>query len=96
VTVYDTLDHQIDSFSQQQSLCGARTFSSQYGLVEVATLPVVSSEGAARIAPASPLAQPSSVASQPTSGIFATLEKLAELHSKGILSDEEFDRRRSC
>jgi hypothetical protein len=57
-------------------------------LVDVATLPVVSAEGGARSAPASP--QPSSVAAQPASDIFATLEKLAELHGKGILSDEEF------
>jgi hypothetical protein len=56
-------------------------------LVDVATLPVVSAEGGARSAPASP---PSSVAVQPVSDIFAALEKLAELHGKGILSDEEF------
>jgi hypothetical protein len=90
VTVYDTLDHQIGSFSQQQSHGGSLTFSSQYGLVEVASLPVVSAEGGARSAPASPPAQPSSVAARPASEIFAALEKLAELHGKGILSDEEF------
>src|ERR1700757_766177 len=44
VTVYDTLDHQIGGFSQQQSHGGSLTFSSQYGLVDVATLPVVSPE----------------------------------------------------
>jgi Short C-terminal domain len=90
VTVYDTLDHQIGGFSQQQSHGGSLTFSSQYGLVEVASLPVVSAEGGARSAPASPPAQPSSVAARPASEIFAALEKLAELHGKGILSDEEF------
>jgi hypothetical protein len=63
VTVYDTLDHQIGGFSQQQSHGGSLTFSSQYGLVDVATLPVVSAEGGARSAPASPPAQPSSVCS---------------------------------
>lgn len=90
VTVYDTLDHQIGSFSQQQSHGGSLTFSSQYGLVDVATLPVVSAEGGARSAPASAPAQTTSVAAQPAGDIFATLEKLAELHGKGILSDEEF------
>jgi hypothetical protein len=90
VTVYDTLDHQIGSFSQQQSHGGSLSFSSQYGLVDVATLPVVSADGGATSAPASPPAQPSSVAAQPAGDIFATLEKLAELHDKGILSDEEF------
>jgi Short C-terminal domain len=90
VTAYDTLDHQIGGFSQQQSHGGSLTFSSQYGLVDVATLPVVSAEGGARSAPASPPAQPSSVAAQPAPDIFAALEKLAELHGKGILSNEEF------
>lgn len=86
VTVYDTLDHQIGSFSQQQSHGGSLTFSSQFGLVDVATLPVVSVDSGERSAPS----QPSSVATQPTSDIFATLEKLAELRAKGILSDDEF------
>ncbi|MGB5063443.1 MAG: SHOCT domain-containing protein, partial [Candidatus Competibacter sp.] len=36
VTIYDTLDHQIGGFSQQQGYGGSLTFSSQYGLVEVA------------------------------------------------------------
>jgi Short C-terminal domain len=90
VTVYDTLDHQIGNFSQQQSHGGSLTFSSQHGLVDVATLPVVSAEGGARSAPASPPAQSSSVAAQPAADIFAALEKLAELHGKGILSNEEF------
>src|SRR5579864_5594070 len=41
VTIYDTLDHQISGFSQQQSRGAALTFSSQHGLVAVASLPVV-------------------------------------------------------
>lgn len=46
VTVYDTLDHQIGGVSQQQSGDGSVTFSSQYGTVNVASLPVVSGSGA--------------------------------------------------
>lgn len=45
VTVCDTLDHQISGFSQQQSSGGSLTFSSQHGLVEVASLPVLSADG---------------------------------------------------
>jgi hypothetical protein len=90
VTVYDTLDHQIGGFSQQQSLGGSLAFTSQLGLVDVATLPIVSGETKARSAPASPPSQPSFAAAQPTSDIFAALEKLGDLHGKGILSDEEF------
>ena len=43
VTVYDTLDHLITGFSQQQSVGGTLSFSSQHGLIDVADLPVVSS-----------------------------------------------------
>jgi hypothetical protein len=43
ITVYDTLDHLINGFSQQQSVGGTLSFSSQHGLVDVADLPVVSS-----------------------------------------------------
>lgn len=45
VTIYDTLDHHIGSFSQQQSSGGSLSFSSQYGLISVASLPVVSING---------------------------------------------------
>ena len=53
VTVYDTQDHQIGGFSQQQSGTGSATFTSQYGTVDVARLPVVGA-GAAPAAPAEP------------------------------------------
>ena len=46
VTVYDTLDHQISGFSQQQSGDASLTFTSQHGLVRVADLPVVPTGGA--------------------------------------------------
>jgi hypothetical protein len=42
VTVYDTLDHRISGFSQQQSHAGSISFRSQHGLVDVGALPVVS------------------------------------------------------
>ena len=42
VTIYDTLDHRISRFSQQQqSRAGSLSFHSQHGLVDVSTLPVV-------------------------------------------------------
>ena len=50
VTIYDTLDHLIGGFSQQQSYGGAISFNSQYGLIDVTTLPVVSVDGAAQAA----------------------------------------------
>ena len=42
VTVYDTLDNQIGGVSQQQGSDGSLTFTSQYGTVNLASLPVVS------------------------------------------------------
>src|SRR5689334_15319838 len=71
VTIYDTLDHAIGGFSQQQSQGGSLTFTSQHGVVDVASLPVVSVNGM----PAT--ARPA--ASQGSSGqsmdIFAAIEK---------------------
>jgi hypothetical protein len=110
VTVYDTLDHQIGGFSQQQSLGGSLTFSSQYGLVDVASLPVVSVNGvpppAAAFTPADytpppgdvapgDLAPPRSAPSAAEVDILATIEKLADLHSKGILSEAEFTTKKA-
>lgn len=51
VTVYDTLDHQISGFSQQQSSGGSLSFSSQYALIDVATVPVISIDGVPQQAP---------------------------------------------
>jgi hypothetical protein len=107
VALYDTLDHQIVGFSQQQSVGGSLSFNSQHGLVEVASLPVVSIDGAgAQAAPA-----PAAVAKQPvqddlkapaaspgivqSSDVFATIEKLADLRAKGVLSEEEFANKKT-
>ena len=46
--VYDTLDHQIGGFSQQQGAGGSIVFTSQYGTVNLSTLPVVSRGGVAQ------------------------------------------------
>jgi len=67
VWIYDTLDHQIGGFSQQQGGGSSIIFSSQYGTVNLSTLPAVSRNGqsiAAAPAPISasfapPLAAPS-------------------------------------
>lgn len=60
VTVYDTLDHWIGGFSQQQSVGGSLSFTSQYGLIDVASLPVVSVDGRAPVqaVPQSPAFMP--------------------------------------
>ena len=102
VTVYDTLDHQIGGVSQQQSIGGSLSFNSQYGLIDVASLPIVSIDGVAPAAPtstafASPPVPPGNFnatanaqASLQGSDVFATIEKLADLRAKGVLSEDEF------
>jgi hypothetical protein len=97
VTVYDTLDHRIGGFSQQQSRGGTLRFDSQSGPVDVTSLPVVSVSGEDRPSPEAPSAPPAPAAHPQenwtppiTQDVFAIIERLADLHSKGILSDEEF------
>jgi hypothetical protein len=91
VTVYDSLDHQIGGVSQQQGSGGSLTFTSQYGIISVSTLPVVSVDGVPRDAPApAPQAEPSHAATAQETDIFAKIERLADLQKKGILSSEEF------
>ncbi len=63
MTVYDTLDHSIGGVSQQQGGNDSMTFNSQYGVVNVSSLPVVSINGYAPQQPA-PQQQPQPVAFQ--------------------------------
>ena len=93
VTLYDTRDHQISGVSQQQGRGSSLTFTSQHGVIALDTLPVVSSglqERPGDVPPPQQLpAAPPARASLETD-IIATIERLAELKQKGILSDEEF------
>ena len=102
VTIYDTLDHQIGGFSQQQSYGGSLSFNSQYGLIDVARLPVVSVDGVAPVPQASQAVQPAPAAAQPSNpgmagdlDIFATIDKLAELRSRNVLTDAEFETKKA-
>jgi hypothetical protein len=103
ITVYDTLDHQIGGFSQQQSVGGTLSFNSQYGLIDVASLPVMSSNGQPP-RPVSPApTAPQNVESTRQSGparvgdqdVFATIERLADLRAKGILGEDEFQAKKA-
>jgi hypothetical protein len=100
VTLYDTLDHQIGGFSQQQSVGGSITFTSQYGLVDVKTLPVISVDN---VAVPSPPASSSNFQQDPVNtavtakeaDIFGAIEKLAHLKEKGILTDNEYSSKKA-
>lgn len=108
VTIYDTLDHQIGGVSQQQSGGYSVTFSSQYGYVDLSRLPVVSINGMAPLPPApapfvpapvqnfnnAPFAPDTNAANQ-GNDIFASIEKLAALQSRGFLSEQEFTAKKA-
>jgi hypothetical protein len=105
VTVYDTLDHHISGFSQQQSMGSSLSFSSQHGWVDVAQLPVITSDEitsdhcsqpAPVAAPESPATQASSAQpSTPEVNIFTAIEKLGELKARGLLTEEEFANKKA-
>jgi hypothetical protein len=102
VTLYDTLDHQIGGFSQQQSVGGSITFTSQYGLVDVNTLPVISIDNVPVQAPVQsqpmPAFQENPLPAQVTeqeADIFSAIEKLANLKDKGILSESEYSTKKA-
>ena len=58
VTVYDTLDNNIGGVSQQQGGDTSLTFSSQYGIISVSSLPIVSGAGNLSSAPQKNFAEP--------------------------------------
>jgi hypothetical protein len=98
VWLYDTLDHQVSGVSQHQGLGSTVTFTSQYGVVEVSSLPLMTSghlgspdeRPMASTRPAAAPPPEPDMAAAPATDILATLERLAELRHKGILSEEEF------
>lgn len=109
VTVYDTLDHQIGGVSQQQGGNTSLTFSSQYGMVSVDSLPIISGPGLPRQpetnfanAPAEP--QPFTPAPPPASNpqnapisndVIQLLEQLGRLRDAGVLTEQEFDNKKN-
>ncbi|CAN7684805.1 SHOCT domain-containing protein [Pararhizobium sp. LjRoot238] len=119
VTVYDTKDHRIGGFSQQQSGDQSLSFTSQHGLVKISELDVVrqgdkgpahtpaTGTSAAKAAPpifassapasAEPqqAARPAPEALRSDEDIFDKIERLAAFHAKGILTDQEFEAKKS-
>ena len=101
--VFDTLEHSIGGVSQQQG-SGPQSlqFSSQLGTFTVGSLPEVTTGSQGQSdrpvqQPAEPVsAQHPTAAGATTSGVnsssdvLASIEALAGLHQRGILSDEEF------
>ncbi|MEI6415416.1 MAG: SHOCT domain-containing protein, partial [Pseudomonadota bacterium] len=95
VWVYDTQDHQIGGFSQQQGMGSSILFTSQYGTVNLASLPLVSRNGQPVLARLAPETRPEAATDAPPAtaqgtDLFTAIERLAELQAKGILTREEF------
>ncbi len=93
VEVYDTLDHNIQGFGQQQGGSASLTFTSQHGVVRVDSLPRIDgAQASAKQASEPPLAAVSShqPATGDSSAVLALLEQLGQLKDKGILTEEEF------
>jgi len=114
VTVYDTLNHSIGGVSQQQGGDSSLTFSSQFGSVPVASLPVISGPGLppppvtnfaapvpafsppqSNFTPNPPIAAPFNAGQAPSDDIFGLIEKLARLRDAGVLTDNEFNAKKS-
>lgn len=110
ITLYDTLDHRIGGVQQQQGgYSGSLTFSSQYGTLSVDTLPLVSlGSDRAIVEPAAPSYEapeppPTPIATSRTGcrfpaisrDILKALERIGDLHQKGILSDDEFKSKKA-
>ena len=105
VIIYDTLDHNIGGVSQQSDSHSV-SFSSQYGYVDLSRLPVISINGLPPLMPAPAAtyvpsdsssyqsaftpANNSMSSSGGNNDIFASIEKLAALQSRGILSEQEY------
>ena len=103
ITVYDTLDNQIGGVSQQQGGNDSMTFSSQYGTINVSSLPVISINGYLQQAQQHFMAPPAQqfneapayqAPSAQDGDVFAKIERLADLFQKGILTEQEFTNKK--
>ncbi len=85
VTLYDTLDHRIGGVAQQQAGTSTLSFTSQHGVVDPVRLPIVDGARGERRA------------SRDAPAAISVIERLAELHARGILSEADSRLRRlSC
>ncbi|MCB1141907.1 MAG: SHOCT domain-containing protein [Leptospiraceae bacterium] len=97
ISIYDTQNHQIGGVSQQQGSGGSILFTSQFGTVDVLNLPIISGKGTLR-APqmdSNPTQNFQNQTSPEEEDIFLKIEKLAELKAKGIISEEEFQEKKT-
>ncbi len=82
VSLYDTLEHQITGFGQQQGGAGSLSFTSQHGTVDLSALPVVHGGHEAAVAPGS--------SGNAQASVFEAIAQLSALKDRGILTELEF------
>jgi Short C-terminal domain len=87
VWVYDTLNHQIGGFSQQQGGGSSITFTSQFGTISLSSLPVVTRNG---VIQSQPMPLGDSSHQQHGENVIDTLERLGVLFEKGYITADEF------
>ncbi|KQP08148.1 hypothetical protein ASF28_13815 [Methylobacterium sp. Leaf99] len=106
VAVYDTEGHHITGVSQQQGGTRSLRFSGPDGVIDLETLRRIDGDAAGQDEPSTPeptpqpkpftpepLQRPEPAAPRPPSSaddVLATLERLAELQRKGVLTEGEF------
>jgi len=113
IDVYDTGDHRITGFSQQQSGDQSVTFTSQHGPVRVSDLTSVAAPdeatdgepdekmsgiaAGAQTAVATPKPHQPADPKMPTAeqDIIDKIERLSGLHAKGVLTDDEYQTKKT-
>ncbi len=109
VWIYDTLDHSISGVSQQQGYGSNWTFTSQYGTVNLGSLPVVAKHVQAQSYSSSQNDQSQSSSNQNHSQerfdppmnastsdeTVQLIKKLGELRDAGVLSESEFQSKKN-
>lgn len=100
--LYDTGNHLIGSASQQQGDVESLAFASQVGPLALSDLRRSDAPAAPRASPGSatrrPVAQEAPAASAPQGAehpLLDTIEKLAALHARGVLTDAEFSAKKT-
>jgi hypothetical protein len=106
IIIFDTLDHQIGGFGQQQGSGASFTFTSQYGVVPVSSLPQINgpqtvTQFPPKVEDAPQARQPETLISQTASApmnhdaIFSAIERLKDLADKGIITEAEFQAKKN-
>ena len=104
VIIYDTLDHNIGGVSQQQGGDTSLCFSSQYGTISVNSLPIISGaipQNTPQTNFVNPPQEPAPSVNNTTAAmagsgeVIQLLEQLGKLLDAGILTQEEFNSKKS-